>query len=586
MEKETKETISLFLKHLGRYKISVFFSLLFYLGGVLLSNIYVPFLYKQIIDSLTGTADKSVVYGLCLTLLLLVGVYSFLSNVFRRLGAFFLTYWQIAVMKNLEVHSFESLQDHSFHFFSNTFSGSLVAKVNRLVRSFERMSDSLYWNLLPLLVTFVASTTVLYFVAPVFAFLLLGWAVLFVVITLFLFKLKSPLDLRSAEKDSKVTAELADAISNIFTIKMFSRTKKENEKFSATSEEKQKANFKSWLASDGIDFVQGSLMVLIEVALIFYALHLWNLDKISVGTLVLVQSYLITLINQFWGIGRITRDIFESLANSKEMVEILTLKIDVKDPLDSLEPAFDKGEIEFRNVDFSYGSKKVFDKFSLKIKAGESIGLVGESGSGKTTLTKLLLRFYDIDKGEIFIDGQNIAKLKQDDLRSAISYVPQDPLLFHRSLKENICYARDDVSEKEFDLAVRKAKVDIFVREFEKKYETLVGERGMKLSGGEKQRVAIARAMLKKSPLLILDEATSALDSSSEKYIQEGIENLMKKRTSIIIAHRLSTIRKVDRILVMDKGKIVEEGTHRQLLRKKGKYYELCKHQSGGLLPE
>lgn len=228
----------------------------------------------------------------------------------------------------------------------------------------------------------------------------------------------------------------------------------------------------------------------------------------------------------------------------------------------------------------------MFRKFSLRIKPGEKIGLVGHSGSGKTSLTKLLLRFADINDGEITIDGQNITHITQDDLRRHIAYVPQEPLLFHRTIAENISYARPDSDQQEIESVAKMAHADEFIVKLAKGYDTLVGERGVKLSGGQRQRVAIARAMLKNSPILLLDEATSALDSESEILIQKALWTLMENRTAIVIAHRLSTIQKMDRIIVLDNGRVIEEGSHKELLRKTGKYAELWTHQSGGFLEE
>jgi ATP-binding cassette subfamily B protein len=228
----------------------------------------------------------------------------------------------------------------------------------------------------------------------------------------------------------------------------------------------------------------------------------------------------------------------------------------------------------------------LFSKLNLHIKAGEKIGLVGHSGSGKTTLTKLLLRFNDIDSGEILIDGQNVAAITQEDLRRHVAYIPQEPLLFHRSIRENIAYGKPEASDEEIEEAAKKAYATEFIDKLPAGYNTLVGERGVKLSGGQRQRIVIARAILKDAPILVLDEATSALDSESEKYIQAALMELMKKRTAIVIAHRLSTIQKMDRIIVLDHGTIVEEGSHKDLIKQNGTYAKLWAHQSGGFIEE
>jgi ATP-binding cassette subfamily B protein len=259
---------------------------------------------------------------------------------------------------------------------------------------------------------------------------------------------------------------------------------------------------------------------------------------------------------------------------------------DIKNPIPL---KADKGEIVMRNVAFRYSDNEgehLFKDFDLKITPGEKVALVGHSGGGKTTVTKLLLRFMDIDDGEILIDGQNIAQISQHDLRSAISYVPQDPIMFHRSLSENIKYGRIDATQEEVVRIAKLAHADEFINALKHGYNTLVGERGIKLSGGQRQRIAIARAMIKDAPILVLDEATSALDSESEKYIQDALWKLMEGRTAIVIAHRLSTIQKVDRIIVLEDGNIVEQGTHKELIGKNGIYANLWSHQSGGFIEE
>lgn len=264
------------------------------------------------------------------------------------------------------------------------------------------------------------------------------------------------------------------------------------------------------------------------------------------------------------------------------------LEAEIKDPSTPEKSSISSGRISFNSVDFTHtGAKRsIFKNLSLSIKPGEKVGLVGHSGSGKTTLTKLVLRFADIESGTIEIDGQNIAKITQDNLRAKISFVPQEPLLFHRSLADNISYGKPGASMQEIEAVAKMANAFEFVKDLPEGYKTLVGERGVKLSGGQRQRIAIARAMLKNAPILVLDEATSALDSESEALIQDALWKLMDGKTAIVIAHRLSTIQKMDRIIVLDNGKIIEQGSHKELIRQNGKYAELWNRQSGGFIEE
>ena len=305
----------------------------------------------------------------------------------------------------------------------------------------------------------------------------------------------------------------------------------------------------------------------------------------------LIFTYVQEIRSYLWEFGNnALRNYNRAFGDAQEMLSVLDLEPSVKDPIQPEESRIDKGSIEFQDMSFTHpetnSDDSLFVNLNLTIQAGEKIGLVGHSGSGKTTLTKLLLRFDDIDGGQILIDGQNITHVTQDDLRAKIAYVPQEPLLFHRSIYENIAYGRPSANEKEIRRAAEQAHAADFIDKLPKGYNTLVGERGVKLSGGQRQRIVIARALLKNAPILVLDEATSALDSESEQLIQSALWKLMEGRTAIVIAHRLSTIQKMDRILVLEDGTIVEEGDHKRLLSKKGTYAKLWARQSGGFLED
>ena len=391
--------------------------------------------------------------------------------------------------------------------------------------------------------------------------------------------------MQEAEADSRISGTLADSITNILNIKIFSAFKKELNYFKSFSQNLKDRTYRAAKFGMLQSLFQSILMVIFHVFIIYIMVRLWQTGEITVGVFVITYVYIYAIMERIWDLSEGVTNFMKAMADMKEVVDIFEIPIEVKDKLDP-EGCRMKGEtIEFKNIYFSYVEENlVFENFNLKINKGERVGLVGHSGSGKSTITKLLLRFLDISGGEILIDGQNIANITQDDLRKVISYVPQESILFHRPIGENIGYSKNNVTKEEVEKAAKLAHAHEFISELPRGYNTLVGERGIKLSGGERQKMAIAKAMLKDSPILMLDEATSSLDSISESYIQDAFNELMKGKTTIVIAHRLSTVQKMDRIIVLDKGKIVEEGTHKELLEKKGFYANLWEHQTGGFL--
>jgi ATP-binding cassette subfamily B protein len=322
------------------------------------------------------------------------------------------------------------------------------------------------------------------------------------------------------------------------------------------------------------------------LVLLYGAVHYWHEGLLTIGDFILIQSYLLTTINQLNGINYQIRNFYDALTDAGEMVAIMKTEHEIKDVENAPELAVSAGTILFDDVNFGFQKveKGVLTNFNLLIPGSQKVALVGPSGAGKSTITKLLLRFFDVKSGSIQIDGQNIAKVTQASLRNAIAFVPQEPILFHRSLLDNIRYGRRDASEEEVIAAAKEAHCHEFISRLPEGYQTFVGERGIKLSGGERQRVAIARAILKNAPILVLDEATSSLDSESEALIQDALQTLMQGKTVIVIAHRLSTIMKMDRIIVLENGVIVADGTHLELVRQPGLYQKLWSIQAGGFI--
>ena len=576
--------LRVFWNHAKRYRLIM--AVLFVSGIAIHSiQVIVPWYFKLFFDALAKSVPvDQTARELMSIFLIIMGLFA-LNWALRRIRGFSLVYFQARVMTELMQTSFAYLIRHSYRFFSDNFAGSLTRKVNRLARAFEEVDDQVEFNLMPLLVTTIGILFVL-FQRQVYLGLTLAIGVaFFIVFHYFVARWKQRYDIEKAKKDSETTGVLADALSNSTTIKLFTGYDRERSFYNKVTEELRNIREFSWKLNETIDALQGLIMLVIQFVAIYFAITFWQRGILTIGDFALIQLYLITLFDRLWEFGKVLRRIFEGFADAAEMVEILDAPHEIKDIAGAKPLAVVNGEVEFSNLTFSFHkTRRVLENFNLLIKAGEKVALVGPSGAGKTTFVQLLFRFHDVEEGEILIDGQNISQVTQDSLRDHIALVPQDPVLFHRTLKENILYGRRDATDEEVIDAAKKANCHEFISTLPYGYETFVGERGIKLSGGERQRVSIARAILKNAPILVLDEATSSLDSESESLIQEALRELMKGRTTIVIAHRLSTIMQMDRIVVIDKGSVVASGTHRDLLEREGIYKKLWEIQAGGFI--
>ena len=388
------------------------------------------------------------------------------------------------------------------------------------------------------------------------------------------------------EARSTLVGKIVDSLTNNFAVNLFSRFKFEKTHIEVYQKTEQQTNRQSqWYIQWMFSLMSFAFLIGI-VSLNGFMIFSWIKGKITTGEIIQIFNTTWNMIFIMWFAGEAIPTFFQSIGIAKQALSVMQDPQDVLDLPGASPLVVKQGEIIFDNVSFHYGEKKLFNNKSIHIRGGEKVGLVGYSGAGKSTFVNLILRFYPVEKGKIIIDGQDIAQITLDSLRKQVALIPQDPLLFHRTLEENIRYGRIDASQDEVINVAKLAHCDEFIRKCSDGYQTLVGERGTKLSGGERQRIAIARAMLAESPILLLDEATSALDSVTEKYIQDSLEKLMQGRTTIVIAHRLSTLAKMDRILVFDQGRVVEEGNHNDLLLKGGHYARMWRMQAGGFLPE
>jgi len=483
--------------------------------------------------------------------------------------------------------AFSYVQRHSQSYINNRFAGTLANKISDLSQSSGRVLRTTMFLFLPVFLAFVVSASVFFHLNLWLALILVGWILIHLSIAFYYSRQCSSLSHAHAETRSTLSGLIVDALSNHAVVRLFSRHAFENKYFqnfqavelikhtqTLTYIEKMKI----WM---GITCFLGA-GVLMNLTMIFFWIH----EMITTGDLVLIFYTTNNMTTMTWLASLELPNFYNEIGVCRQALSIISDPHDIRDIPEAPGLVVPKGEIAFDDVTFSYeDGKKIFHNKSLTIKAGEKVGLVGFSGAGKSTFVQLIMRSYDLEKGRITIDGQDISQVSQDSLRNQIAYIPQDPTLFHRSLMENIRYGKIDASDEEVFEASRKANCAEFIEQMPQKYDTLVGERGVKLSGGQRQRIAIARAILKNAPILILDEATSALDSITERSIQKSLHSLMQGRTAIVIAHRLSTLAEMDRILVFENGKVVEAGTHGELIAEQGQYARLWRMQSGGFLP-
>ncbi len=582
-----KKTIALFWRLTRKHAMQRNLALLFPILAVVVNAIIAPYILSQFVNKLQ---HNDITLAGTWPLIALYAVLVFCGEVILwRIALYFTWTFQVNGAREVYLLVFNKLVRESLSFHANRFGGSLVSQSNKLMGAFDRFWEMIVWSIVPMLTTIIGSIVTLIFIgAWQYALFLLGYSIVFGTIVVFGSRFLADRNRKEAAASTKNSGFLADMVTNVNTVKAFGR---EDEEYrgatSAINHWQEASTHLKWGVLGATSAFSTMTAIGATGALVFATLGA-ELGVVSVGTVYLMFVYSLNVNRQLWEMNSITRAYNRVIGDAHEMTEILHLDYDL---VDTSKKKLDagSGQVVFDNVTFAHDNGKgeqVFNNFSLTIPAGQRVGVVGHSGSGKTTLTRILLRFSDIENGEITVDNQDISKVTQKSLHESIAYVAQEPMLFHRSLSENIAYGRQNATPTQIIEASKKAHAYEFIKKLPDGFNTLVGERGVKLSGGQRQRIAIARAILKDAPILVLDEATSALDSESEKLIQASLDDLMKNRTSIVIAHRLSTIAKLDRIIVLENGSIVEDGSHTQLLKQKGVYANLWSHQSGGFIEE
>ncbi|AJW96903.1 ABC transporter ATP-binding protein [Burkholderia gladioli] len=548
------------------------FALLAALGDVL-----TPLFAGKLVDAVSlGLTDRAAAWSAALhafTILIALGIAATLLRQAMFMNIIVLT---LRMMSEISAGAFHRVQRFSTDWHANSFAGSTVRKITRGMWALDLLNDTLLVALLPSVVMLGGATLLLGWHWPVMGLVVGAGSLLFIAITVGLsLGVIAPAARLGNAWDTRLGGALADSVSCNAVVKAFGAETREEARIGRVIGKWRLRTRRTWIRGTLSGGLQGTLLVLMQAAILGSALWLWSHDRASVGDIAFALTMFFMLQGYLRDIGMHIRNLQRSVNDMEELVALERQPLGIDDAPDARPIAITRGEIRFDRVTFRYGprSAPLYSDFSLRIAPGERIGLVGHSGSGKTSFIKLIQRLYDIDGGRILIDGQDIAKVTQESLRNHIAIVQQEPVLFHRSLADNIAYARPEATRDEIIRAATLASAHGFISELPEGYDTLVGERGVKLSGGERQRVAIARAFLANAPILILDEATSSLDSESELLIQQAMERLMVGRTTIVVAHRLSTVRSLDRLLVLDRGRVIEEGDHDALIRIEGGVY-------------
>lgn len=543
------------------------------------------YIYKMMVNAATGLASGGSPNALWTAAIAYLAV-SIAGIIAWRASGFIGMYWSTGVRTTARYALTSYVTLHSHEYFSNRFAGSILSKISNAASSTKDMCEQILWQLTGFVVSMVSSSLIIFFANHTLGIVFVFWIAFITPLNVYLARRRVPISSAAQKAETVLGGATVDMLTNISAMHEYAHRPYELTRLKDLILLRREKGLRNWRYGETILLINGLIQITFIGALILAAVYFAIQGTISAGDIVLILTLIVLVEDRLTFIGSQLNNFADAWGQITESLQDILVAQDVPDAANATALTVHTGSISFDRCTFNYGGASVFDDLSLAIPSGQKVGLVGRSGAGKSTLVKLISRHYDLTGGRILIDGVDIAGVKKESLRSLIAIVPQEPLLFHRTIRENIAYGRINATEDEIVHAATQAEAHEFIMQLPEKYESLVGERGVKLSGGQRQRVVIARAMLKNAPILLLDEATSSLDSESELAVQKALLKLMEHRTVIAIAHRLSTLRAMDRIIVMDEGKITEDGTHEELLARGGLYALLWNHQAGGFLEE